>query len=154
MWLFTIYGFFSIVCAKKLDRGKLTEETDTGTVLVRSRTKKHLQDLIAAYREILGGLKIKSEEGTDYPYRVVIRKSQLVQLLIEYAHDIDFTNFKAVVGDRDVYTEGGEAYLDALHDVWERMRQLTPNPQKNTQKVKGLKKRGRPRKVIDDGYFG
>ncbi len=62
MWLFTRYGFFSVV---EKEKGKLT---------VRARVKRDLENLKNKYKMELGECEILENVGTDYEYRIIYDK--------------------------------------------------------------------------------
>ncbi len=116
MWVFTIYGFYSIACASKPD-GTL----DPDTVMVRARCKDHLQNLQKRCPE-LASTKILSPPNRDYGYRLIVPKSVWIAALQEIAQEQNWDNFKSEVGKR-MGSDGAE-YSEALHDVWQMMYRL------------------------------
>ena len=82
MWLYTQYGFFSVV--QGLDESKIQ---------IRSRRKEHLVELKKNFSTIQGA-SINSNSGTDYQHRIVIEKSEWVVLAASLAGDVDYVNFK------------------------------------------------------------
>lgn len=63
MWLFTQYGFFSVVCARDLT-GKM-KGIDPKTFMVRARSRQHLESLQSRCAE-LRGFEIADTKNTDY----------------------------------------------------------------------------------------
>ena len=116
MWVFSIYGFYSIACATKTD-GTL----DPAMVMVRARCKDHLQNLQKRCPE-LAGSKILSPPNRDYGYRLIVPKSIWVAALKEMAEEQTWGNFKNEVAQR--MGPDGADYSDALHDVWRTMYRL------------------------------
>ncbi|HEV2134254.1 MAG TPA: hypothetical protein VGR47_08315 [Terracidiphilus sp.] len=116
MWIFSIYGFYSIACATNTD-GTL----DPAVVMVRARCKDHLQNLQKRCPE-LASSKILSPPNRDYGYRLIIPKAIWVAALQEMAEEQTWGNFKNEVAQR----MGGDGadYTDALHDVWRTMYRL------------------------------
>jgi hypothetical protein len=57
MWIFTRYGFFSAVCAREGD-GAHGRPIDPDRIMVRARLRDHLERLIAAFPELVGGATI------------------------------------------------------------------------------------------------
>jgi hypothetical protein len=113
MWIFSIYGFYSIACASKPD-GSL----DRDTVMIRARSKEHLQSLQKRF-PALGSLKIVSPPNRDYGYRLIVLKSIWIAALQEMAEEQQWSNFKSEVAKRQ--GQDGAAYTSALHKVWEIM---------------------------------
>jgi hypothetical protein len=116
MWVFSIYGFYSIACASKPD-GSL----DPDTVMVRARCKDHLQNLQKRCPQ-LAGSKILSPPNRDYGYRLIVPKSIWVEALQEMAEEQKWDNFKNEVAQR--MGRDGAEYTDALHEVWRIMYRL------------------------------
>ena len=71
MWLFTQYGFFSVVCARDLT-GK-SKDIDPTTFMARARSRQHLESLQSRCAELRGS-EIANIEDTDYRYRLVVSK--------------------------------------------------------------------------------
>lgn len=63
VWLFTQYGFFSVVCARDLT-GK-TKGIDPKTFMVRAGSRQHLESLQSRCAE-LRGFEIADTKNTDY----------------------------------------------------------------------------------------
>lgn len=116
IWIFSIYGFYSIACADKPD-GSL----DRDTVMVRARCKDHLKNLQARFPE-LASAEIVSWPNRDYRYRLLVPKTAWVRALQGMAEEQEWSNFKNQVAKRQ--GRGRNAYTHALHDVWEIMYRL------------------------------
>lgn len=101
MWLFTIYGFFSVAAVKNIR-------------VIRARDKQHLIVL----RQRFPGLRrytIHKTPDRDYAFRMIVDVavwSGCVRVLVE---EQTWTNFKNEVGKR---RPKDKAYRDALHDTW------------------------------------
>ncbi len=117
MWLFTQYGFFSVVCARDLT-GK-TKGVDPKTLMVRARSRQHLESLIARFTE-LQGVEVAATENTDYRYRLVLPKAVWGRVVAELTAEIDYGNFKSQAYEKT----GDKQYSNALHDVWDVMYRL------------------------------
>ena len=117
MWLFTQYGFYSVVCARDL-RGGPTR-VDPNTLMVRARSRRHLESLQKRFPQ-LGSLAIGETTDTDYRFRIVVPKPVWMEVTKELTAEIDYGNFK----DRAHGRSGDDNYVDALHDVWEVMERL------------------------------
>jgi hypothetical protein len=111
MWIFSIYGFYSIACADNPD-GSL----DCDAVMVRARCKDHLKNLQARFPELTSS-EIVSWPNRDYRYRLLVPKSTWVRALQGMAEEQEWNNFKNEVTKRQ--GRDGHAYGSALHDVWE-----------------------------------
>jgi hypothetical protein len=121
MWIFTKYGFFSAVCARSGD-GRHGQPVDPDRIMVRARLREHLEALSERFPELLGDSEIVAGGGTDYPFRLFVAKAAWVQVLSLLAEETDYDNFKSAVGREQ--GRAGEAYRDALHDVWTVMYRL------------------------------
>ena len=116
MWLFTNHGFYSIV--KILD-------TNPEEFWIRSRRKEHLTTYFSEERIIC-------THATDYQYRVTINKEELIDIFTHLPQEIDYTNFKDSIQDKEL--------KDAAHYVWhdiygvldERERPMAANKTKRS----------------------
>lgn len=84
MWLFTRFGFFSIV--RKPDDSDLT---------IRSRTRGDLLRLIDSYLPEAG--EPSERDGSDYPWRVRCSADELARAAAGIVADIDYPHFEAEV---------------------------------------------------------
>ena len=123
MWIFTQYGFFSVVCAREGD-GSQGNKVDAGRVMVRARLRGHLAGLKLRFPEELGGLEIMETTETDYRYRLFIDKAVWIRVLKFLGEELDYDNFKSKVA-RNLAAVGDE-YHHSLHDVWDTMQRLQP----------------------------
>lgn len=114
MWIFTVHGFFSVVCPnnRPLDGsdldGKLT--VDTSKVSIRARSRSHLESLMDAHKELTG--PILMTPGRDYACRIIVDKDAWVSVACALSESIDYHNFKDRVGSKD------EVYHRLLSRVW------------------------------------
>ena len=109
MWIFTKYGFVSIVKYKQIHN-------------VRARLEGDIPRLFAA-----AGLpkpEIKVFEFADYAYRAELSQEQLTQLMVFLASDNDYSNFKGIAERNLKNEQNGPEYVDALHGVWDIMYNL------------------------------
>ena len=121
MWIFTKYGFFSAVCARQ-GNGRYGQAVDPSRVMVRARTRKHLESLKARFPALIGDCDVREFPRSDYAYRLFVDKSTWSELLSLLADELDYDNFKSEVArHQDV---AGAAYEHALHKVWEVMYRL------------------------------
>jgi hypothetical protein len=93
MWVFTKYGFYSIACADQAGRGR---KIDPDTVMVRARTKQHLQNLKERFAFMLvgGNFAIEDRKETDYRFRILMPKATWVKMLTVLAEEQEWSNFK------------------------------------------------------------
>ena len=121
MWLFTKYGFYSVVCARQ-GEGQPGKPIDPNRVMVRARLKTHLEALRKRFPAQLGDVSIVEMLQTDYRYRILLKKSTWTEILAALSDELDYGNFKAAA-DQHLGRPGRE-YVDSLHDVWEIMYRL------------------------------
>ncbi len=106
MWLFTKFGFFSVV-QKDGDRD----------LTVRARVKEDLENLKDKYLPNMS--KIVVGAGTDYPFRAKVSRAELAEAIKQIAMDIDYSNFKDAVNDMQ-----GTARANTYLRVWSSMLTL------------------------------
>ena len=121
MWIFTKYGFFSVVCARK-GNGSHGQPVDSDRSMVRARVRGHLEALKKRFPDFLGNCEIQESTGTDYAYRLFVQKSAWSQLLAELGNETDYDNFKSAVSRYQ--GRSGTAYEHSLHEVWSVMHKL------------------------------
>ena len=117
MWIFTRYGFYSVVCAQSKDGAGL----DTNTLMVRARVRHHLERLQSRFVS-LAGHSIHASADADYRYRIIVPKTCWYEVATQMVEEISYGNFK----DEATKTLGfpGRGYIEALHDVWSRLYEL------------------------------
>lgn len=115
-WIFTRYGFFSAVCARK-GAGKHSDPVDPNQVMVRARDKCHLELLRERFPE-LQPFAIHESQHSDYRFRLFCPKGTWAHVMCEIALDLDYDNFKSEVKH---YGKSGAKYEAALHRVWSVM---------------------------------
>jgi hypothetical protein len=109
MWLFTKYGFYSVV----------QDKADAKRIQVRGRVKDDIERLVTFAKQKLGAEtpEIISTPKADYAYRIVFDRFLWERLASALTADIDYTNFKdAVHGEPD----RDSSYLE----VWSTMNDL------------------------------
>lgn len=107
MWIFTEIGFFSAVVV----------DDEPSVVMVRARAKKDLERLIEAI-DHMGAEppEILEWENRDYPYRILLMKSEWADVLALLANRIDYPNFKNRVKEVD-----GVARAGLYSSIWATM---------------------------------
>jgi 8-oxo-dGTP pyrophosphatase MutT (NUDIX family) len=100
MWLFTSFGFFSIV-----------RKTDGPDLTIRSRTRGDLQRLRRHY--LPQASEPEAHTGTDYPWRMRCGEAELAQALPRIVADIGYANFKD-----EVALATGKARAKRYGQVW------------------------------------
>jgi len=118
MWVFTKYGFFSAVCARK-GGGKYGQPVDPDRIMIRARLRSHLEALLKRFPDVLGDSEIQTFAGTDYAFRVFVAKTAWSDMLAAMAEETDYDNFKSEVARH--LGKDGIAYEKSLHDVWDVM---------------------------------
>jgi 8-oxo-dGTP pyrophosphatase MutT (NUDIX family) len=114
MWLMTKFGFFSIV-DKPEDKGK-------GMLTIRARVRKDL-DSLRHYLPQMG--EIVSNAGSDYRFRVRVKKEDWAAASSKIALDIDYPNFKDKVAK-----EQGKSRASIYGKVWSALFDLHEPPPK------------------------
>ena len=113
MWLFTKYGFFSVVCAYG-NRG----EPDKKWVMVRARLRRHLTALQRRFKN-LQRYEIIDTDDTDYRWRLIVTKRLAKKIINELTHEINWTNFKD-----ECHKAKDPHYDTSLFQVWSIMNNL------------------------------
>ena len=114
MWIFSVFGFYSIACADKPG----TKKIDKNTVMVRARVRKHLENLKNRFPS-LADTEILALPGRDYGFRLIMPKIVWVEVLKDMAEEQTWSNFKTEAAARSADT--GSAYIEKLHAVWWEM---------------------------------
>lgn len=114
MWIFTKYGFFSAAATKRDEK-----------IMIRTREWAHLRNLQKRFPD-LGAYVIKESMGTDYQFRLVVPKALWVEVVADLAREQTWSNFKDEAQKFEKDNKQGYAYVDALHDIWSRMRKTVP----------------------------
>lgn len=96
MWIFTPFGFLSIV-----DKGG-----DGTTLLVRGRRKGEIE-------AIFPEAQVETSPRNDYLYRARISRERVAEAVTEMIRNTTYSNFKAAIPDA--------AYHHACMEVWEVM---------------------------------
>ena len=121
MWLFTRYGFFSAVSARKEDE-KYGQSIDPDRIMVRARVRGDLESLKNRFPDLLGQCDIHAFIGTDYAFRIFVDKQIWSRVLSKLAEETDYDNFKSEVARHQGIA--GAAYEHSLHEVWSVMHGL------------------------------
>lgn len=100
MWIFTIYGFFSI-------------STVGDVVWVRARNRLHLAALCRRFGH--PGPILVTPPPSDYGWRLRLTRSEWLEDLILMAQEQDWTNFKGEAKKRRLVNAG---FLLLLHRIW------------------------------------
>jgi hypothetical protein len=106
MWLFTQYGFYSVVA----------NTNNPEQLIVRARKVEHLVNLMERFRITAD---IDSTSGCDYAHRIFLKRRVWAHIVADLAYGIDYSNFKTEVSNRAASV--GVDYLDRLFNVWSEM---------------------------------
>lgn len=121
MWLFTPFGFFSVV----------QKEGESG-LTVRSRARSDLLRLQRHYLPQLG--EPVAHEGSDYPWRARCSPDDWGQALQKMAGHIDYANFKD-----EVAQSSGKARAQRYSKVWSALYGMEEDfPEPGPQGFEGL----------------
>lgn len=108
MWLFTNFGFFSIVAHR----------TQLDFLLVRARVAADLMEL---NRRLPEGARVPVVEtkNADYGYRCTVRRAAMVGLMAQLPANIGYDNFKT-----EVARVQGHRRASVYHRVWDALLDL------------------------------
>src|ERR1041385_6627618 len=95
MWLFTKYGMFSVVAARKLSGNHFSGQIDPSRLMIRARVRNHIENLQNRFT-LLRGFDVMEDKAADYRYRIVVPKGEWSKISGELAEEIDYGNFKGV----------------------------------------------------------
>ncbi len=121
MWVFTKYGFFSAVCARK-GSGEYGQPVDPNCIMVRARVRGHLVALKKRFPDLLGNCEIQEFTGADYAFRIFVEKPVWSKVMAALAEETDYDNFKSEVARHQ--GKAGAPYEHSLHEVWSVMSGL------------------------------
>jgi hypothetical protein len=96
MWLYTSYGYLSIVAHYDMP----------SRLLVRARHPDHIQALFP-------DADVEYMPSADYPFRVVLPRQMVLLAVSDYLVHMMYNNFKASINDKE--------YHDACLSVWGTM---------------------------------
>lgn len=121
MWLFTRYGFFSVVCVA-------SNSINLNALQIRARFREHLVNLKKRFKFL--DYPIIKTTDSDYAYRMIVGHDVWDEVAIQLSHEINYSNFKnevlsTMINDHDYYR-----WLNA---VWQTGASLqTPQPYSQT----------------------
>jgi|DEB0MinimDraft_10_1074344.scaffolds.fasta_scaffold224889_1 hypothetical protein len=128
MWVFTIYGFFSVVNTTSYhNKSNGDAFPDNQRIEVRSRYKEHLELLKERFSDEIGNEKIIGYDdpdgkylNRDYEYRIIIDAEKWVHLGAMLSADVTYPNFKSEVHEScENFPElRGTPYLEQLYAVY------------------------------------
>ncbi len=98
MWLMTKYGFYSVV------------QKQSGQYHVRSRERKDIENLMT--RLPLSQVQIIESKHSDYAFRIIVKKEDVLAILKFLGETIDYDNFK------DKIDQTPDQRRKPYHEVW------------------------------------
>jgi hypothetical protein len=111
MWLCTQNGFYSV------------SHKSEDEIHVRARKREDLENLkqVAACMDTaaLDWTIHRSPPPADYRWRIVINRDQLCELMVAVAEDIDYSNFKGRIHQREDQDEKSSAYAQLWHKLYQ-----------------------------------
>lgn len=118
MWLFTTYGFFSVVAyaVKRYNSDPKTGYTravDSTRVAVRARNPAHLKNLLRAFPDLQTNV-IETDQA-DYCCRLIVAKELWLSVATQLAEEINYDNFKDECHEQ---LDLDSKYIAGLHEVW------------------------------------
>lgn len=114
MWLFTVYGFFSVVQSAEKRKGQKGP-----MMMIRGRDADEMYCLRSAF-PFLKKYRTAIGVGTDYKYRIVISKADWIKLSAELAKEINYPNFK----DEAKKVDASPTYVGKLMQMWYVIRRV------------------------------
>jgi len=134
MWIFTGFGYFSVIEHRK----------DKDLLLVRSRVKGDLEQLKAKCLPNLGEI-VETPTGADYPYRALAWRVEFAEAMKKAVEKIDYTNFKSGISR----TQGS-----ARHDLYMRVWSIMKSAEDTMKRIaiEDAKERANPKQTSWVGY--
>lgn len=109
MWIFTPFGFFSVVAHRD----------DANMLLVRARVRSDLQSFVARVPKHRRP-RIVTLQVADYRYRIELPREQVAKLAAEFiTKDLTYDNFKTKVAQTQ-----GQYRARVYHRVWDDCYEL------------------------------
>src|SRR5262245_27052969 len=108
MWLFTVYGMFSVSTEARSTISKYGEYA-----VVRARNRAHLVNLQRRFPH-LKPFTIQVTTWRDYRYRIFVPKATWVDVIALLAQEQTWDNFKEAAAR---FPGSDSEYIAALHDV-------------------------------------
>lgn len=113
MWLFTVFGYFSVVLARQ-GNGAAGAPLDPERVMIRARNPDHLHRLQKQFPQELGTSQIVLTERADYIARLIVSRDKWASVVAALTEELDYGNFKEAAGRKGSDTND----LALLHQVW------------------------------------
>ena len=107
MWIFTPFGFFSIVHKTHDAPARLT---------IRGRVRGDLETLVS---HLPSASAIREDVDADYRFRITAEKDDLADVMARLVIDLDYDNFK-----NQVAKEQGHDRAACYGEVWSTLYEL------------------------------
>jgi hypothetical protein len=120
MWLMTKHGFYSIV------------QKQPGEFHIRARVRKDLENLVA--RVPLPGAEIHSSKETDYTYRIVAGKSEVLAIMQFLGDTLDYSNFKNTIARTPDQQDKHGPYTTVWHTMVDSLGGFGRSPRRRLTK--------------------
>jgi hypothetical protein len=140
MWIFTGFGYFSVI----------EHRDDKKLLLVRSRVKGDLEQLQKKCLPNLGDI-VETPTGADYPYRALAWRTEFADAMSKAVFNIDYTNFKSGISR----TQG-----HARHDLYMKVWSIMKSAEETLRRIEADEAKGRSGNAWftydkkDDGHYG
>ena len=115
MWIFSRIGFFSIV-------QKQGSSDPNAELCVRARFREDIESFIAEVKEVTGedvGAYLENS-GSDYAFRVFIRRPLVKTVIANLIETLDASNFKDSIHGNPIRDDAYYQCWDALYDAQHR----------------------------------
>ena len=107
MWIFSKYGFYSVV--KVSERRNPDEE-----YMIRARNKEQIEKL----KKVMQIEKpVVVTRNADYAYRLVVTEEEYKRFIEVMEQSVDYTNFKSACAR----ASKNHKWIECLHDIWNVM---------------------------------
>lgn len=131
MWIFTTFGFFSVIADTKAPEGDL--------LWVRARVRKDLERLKERYLPDPYSSPIIELANRDYPYRVSVFRQNWKAAMVRIVNDLNYSNFKNEV-ERDDSVERHDLYTKVWGVMHGAERKLKEIKDDNTRRALSMMK--------------
>lgn len=115
-------GAFSVVLADDIATGL----PDPATVMIRARTRGHLELLQFAHPTLARHEILQGPAHLDYRYRLICPKSEWAEVLRDMALQVNYRNVKAAAHSAEESV--GARFVRALHQVHADLKRIQATP--------------------------
>lgn len=123
MWIASKHGWFSIVNKSTKGADTMVEMATVASIKIRARSRRDLDKLISfakakdprrAQTFGLDQIEIEDTTSKDYCCQASVTAIQLSAIMEHIALDVDYPNFKEMIGDTPDQADKQSYY----HDIW------------------------------------